>query len=131
VDSAARCILRDLLAAAEAVGDEDGFRRGGADGGEKYALAESLRDGELIALETEGAGHAATARVEELHVGTGTAEDRNLVGHLHHGFVVAVAVEDDFLASVLRRLEIGEVAHEEFAEEQSLVRETLRARGEL
>ena len=72
-------------------------------------------------LEAEGAGHAATAGVQQFHIGAGAAEDVHFVGHLHGRFVVAVAVEDDFAAGVLRGKEVRCVADEELAEQQRLV----------
>jgi hypothetical protein len=128
VDCAAGGILRDLLAAAEAVGDEDGFGRGGADGGEENPFAERLGDDEFFALEAERAGHAAATGVEEFDFGAGAAEDRDFVGHLHDGFVMAVTLEDDFSADKLGGLEIRDVTGEEFAEEEGLLAEALCAR---
>lgn len=58
---AAGRVLVDLLAAAEAVGDDEIGGSGGADGGEKDALGEGLRDAELVGLEAEGTGHTAAA----------------------------------------------------------------------
>ena len=58
MEAAAGGVLRDLLAATEAIGDEDGVRASGADGGQKAAFGEGLGDLELIAFKAEGAGHA-------------------------------------------------------------------------
>ena len=127
VEGAARRVLGDLLAAAEAVGDEDGFGRSGADGGQENALADGLRDSEFFAFEAEGACHAAAAGVQKRDGCAGAAEDRDFVGHLHHGFVMAVAVEDDSLARKVGRLEVGRVAGEEFAQEEGLVAQALGA----
>jgi hypothetical protein len=127
VNSAADGVLGNLFAAAEAVGDEDSFGRCGPDGGQENPFTEGLGDGEFIAFETERASHAAAAGVQQLYVGTGAAEDRDFVCHLHHGFVVAMAVEDDLVTEMLRWLEIVDVAREKFAEEQGLVIEALGA----
>ena len=54
-------VLRDLLAATEAIGDKDGFGGGLADGGQQNAFGESLRNVEFFALEAEGTGHTAAA----------------------------------------------------------------------
>ena len=131
VHGAASGSLKYLFPAAEAVGYEDGFRRGGADGGQEDALGDDLGDCEFFALEAKGSGHTAAAGVEEFNFGAGAAEDCDFVGHLHHGFVVAVTVEDDFSAAEPGGLEAGGVTDEEFAEEEGLVREALRAQGEL
>ena len=65
MEGAAGSVLGDLFAAAEAVADEEIACAGGADGGEQDAVAEGLRDVELVGLEAEGAGHAAAAGVEQ------------------------------------------------------------------
>ena len=52
--------MRDLLGAAEAVG-EDGGLGVVADGGEEYPVSEGLGDFVFVFFEAEGAGHAATA----------------------------------------------------------------------
>jgi hypothetical protein len=127
VDGAAAGVLRDLLAATEPVSDEDGLRGGGADGGQQYAFAEGLGDCEFVVFEAERASHAAAAGVEQIDVGTGAAEEGELVGHFHEGFVMAVALDDDFAAGMLGGLEVGGVMDEEFAEEESLTAEALGA----
>ena len=66
--------MRDLLAATEAVADDDGFFVV-ADCREQDALAKGLGDFVFVVFEAEGTGHAATAGVEELDVGAGGVEE--------------------------------------------------------
>jgi len=127
VHGAARGVLRDLLAATEAIGDEESVGRGAADGGQQDAFTEDLRDLEFFALEAERPGHAAAAGVEQFDLSAGAAQEVDFISHLHHGFVMAVAVEDDFRAGELRGLVVGRVADEEFAEEEGLVAQALGA----
>jgi len=126
---AAGCILGDLFAAAEAVGDEDCFPRCTADGREENAFTNGLGDFEFFTLEAEGAGHAAAAGVEEGDGGAGAAEEVDFGGYFEDGFVVAVAVDEEAAAGKVGRLEMGRVADEEFAEEEGLGAEALGARA--
>lgn len=97
----ARGVLADLFAAAEAVADKDGVWGGGADGGEKDALGEGLRDGELVAFEAEGTGHTTAAGVQMIDLGTGGLEEGDLPLHGHESFLMAVAVDDNAAAGKL------------------------------
>jgi len=127
VDGAAAGVLRDLLAAAEAIGNEDGLGRSGADGGQENAFAESLGDFKLVAFEAEGAGHAAAAGVEQIDVGAGAPEQFQFRCHLHQGFVMAVPLDDDFAAGMLGGMEVRGVPGEKLAEQQGLIAEALSA----
>src|SRR5258708_6382218 len=60
--------LGDLLAATEAVGDDEPVSRGSANGGKKFELADCHGDVVLFALEAEGSGHAATSRGRALEI---------------------------------------------------------------
>ena len=122
MERASRGILRYLLGAAEAVGDDEGLRRGVADGGEQDSVGEGLGDVVFVGFEAEGAGHAAAAGVEQGDVGSGAAEDGDLVGHAAGGTVMAVAVDDDLLGD-LRRSPVRRELYQEFAEQISLVTE--------
>jgi hypothetical protein len=117
VKTAAVGVLRDLLAAAEAVCDEDGVRACGTHGREKGTLGECLRDVELIAFEAKGAGHAAATGVKQLNVRACGSEELDFVGHLHDSLVMAVAL-DDKCAVALRRTVVGCFADQELAEEE-------------
>ena len=101
-------VLGDLFAAAEAVADDDGFGVV-ADGGEKDAFAQFLREVVFFFFEAEGAGHAATAGVEEFDVCSGEAEEGELVVHAHGGAVMAVAVDDDLFVEIAGACSRGRV----------------------
>ena len=62
---------RDLLAATEAVGDDDRLGTGGLDGGEQTVVGDGSGDFELVGLEAEGSGHAAAAGLDGLDLGSG------------------------------------------------------------
>ena len=94
VQPAAVGALRDLLAAGEAVREHERLLRRGAHRGEDPALAR--RDRDLVrraALEAEGAGHPAAARVGALDVEPHPPEHRELGVEPHDGVVVAVALQ--------------------------------------
>jgi len=122
-------VLRDLLAAAEAIGDEDGFVVSRANGGEQGSLRQLLRDVELVALEAERACHAAAARVEQMHVGTGCVEQLQFVGHLHHGLMMAVCLDYE-VAGACGRVIVRRLADEKLAEEEGGGLEFVAARVE-
>ncbi len=75
-------------------------------------------------MEAEGAGHAATARGGRVKVDAEAAQEGFFGGHLHQRFVMAVAVEQ-CLAVKTRELDV--VIFEEFAEQESLLRESAGA----
>jgi len=53
--------LGNLFAATEAVGDDEPVGRSAADSGEEFEFADGHGDVVLVALEAEGAGHAAAS----------------------------------------------------------------------
>src|ERR1051326_4253928 len=113
--------LGDLLAATEAVGDDQPVGGCLADGGEQFELADGGGDGVLVVLEAEGSGHAAASRGWRLEVDAEAAQEGFLGGHLHDRFVVAVSVEQGFTPE-LRELGGGaELLFEKFAEQESLL----------
>ena len=61
VEGVAVGALGDLLAATEAVGDDEPVGRGVADGGEEFEFADGHGDVVLVVLEAEGSGHAAAS----------------------------------------------------------------------
>jgi hypothetical protein len=75
----ARCLL-DLLAAAEAVSEHERVP-GGADRTEQHALLTRGRDIEVVALESEAAGHTAAAYVEHVDLETEPAGQPTLGIH--------------------------------------------------
>src|SRR5919197_1385424 len=84
--------LCDLLAAAEAVSDDDRVDCRTAYSWQENALATPHRDVVVLALEAEGASHAATPGIELLDLESELREQRQLVVHLHDCLVVAVPV---------------------------------------
>ena len=91
--------LIDLLAATEAVGDDDGGGAGGLDGGKQAVVGDGPRDLEFVGFEAEGAGHAAAAGLDGLDRGAGLAEERDFAGRAaEDGFVMAVAVKENVRA---------------------------------
>jgi hypothetical protein len=99
MEGLARGQLRDLLAATEAVGDDDGGWAGGLDGGEQALVGDGLGDFEFVGLEAEGAGHAAAAGLDGARRCAGFAQKRDFAGRAaEDGLVMAVAVDKDVRA---------------------------------
>lgn len=96
---------------------------GAADSRQEDPFCEGLGDLKLLALEAERPSHAAAAGVEQGNPGSGAAEEVELGAHLHDGFVVAMAVEDDALPGEVRGSIIGRVPGEEIAQEIALAAE--------
>jgi len=67
--------VRNLLAAAESVGDDEGVGLGFADGGKEHALADLHGDLVVLALVAEGAGEAAATGVEHLGIEPGARRE--------------------------------------------------------
>src|SRR6185437_4165270 len=86
--------LRDLLAATVAVGHDEAIGSCRAHRGQKNELADLHGQAGLVALEAERARHPATSGVKQLVVDAYLAQ-HGLVGvHRHHGFLMAMAVDD-------------------------------------
>jgi hypothetical protein len=89
----------DLLAATEAVGNDDGGWSGGVYGGEQVEVGNGFGDFEFLGLEAKGTGHAAAGGVDEFDGGAGFAEECDLAGgSAEDSFVVAVAMNEDLRA---------------------------------
>src|SRR5580700_3725840 len=117
--------LGDLLAAAESVGDDQPVGRGMADGGKEFQFTD--RDGNivLIGFKAEGTRHAAAAGSWSVELDPDPAQNGFFCGHLHQGFVMAVTVQERFAVEPWQRETLG-VGFEEFAEQKSLARQSLR-----
>lgn len=129
VEGVAVGFLVDLFAAGEAVGEDEGIVGGVADFGEEEAFA--ALDGDIVVgafFVSEGARHTAAAVLGFVEVGVEVLEEFLFVVHAHEGFVVAVAVEEDFLMEC-GGFEIGGVFGEELAEEEGLAGEALGVLG--
>jgi len=91
--------LGDLLAATEAVGNDEGEGAGGLDGRQKAVVGDGLGDLEFICFEAEGSGHAATAGLDGFDGGSRLTKQRDLAGRAaEDGFVVAMTVDKNVLA---------------------------------
>jgi hypothetical protein len=97
---AARRRLRDLLAAAVAVGDDEGVFGGRAHGGQQHPLAAPHRDLVLRGLEAERARHAAAAGVGRVDLELEPLQQRALAGGAEDGLVVAVLVHQRLAITV-------------------------------
>src|SRR5271157_3329013 len=117
--------LRDLLAAAEAVGNDKPVGGRFADGGQEFELADGGGDVVLVVMEAEGTSHAAASGGGRLEVHTQAVQKRFFGGHLHDGLVMAVAVEQR-LAFETRERRIAAIEFEKLAEEKCLSRQGLR-----
>src|ERR1017187_3739315 len=120
VHGGARRILADLLAATEAVADQQVAFAGSAHRRQKHALGQRLRYLELVAFESEGSSHAAAAGVKQLHLGAGGTQKLHLVLHGAQGFLVAMAVDDNAASGQLRSLPVGGALCEYFAQHDGL-----------
>src|SRR5579871_2003866 len=118
--------LRDLLAATEPVGDDQPVVGRAADGGEKFQLSDGSGDVVLVALEAEGASHAAASGSGRLEVDADAGKERLLVGHLHDRLVMAMSVEQGPAVELRKRRRAG-VALQKFAEQECLFAERLSA----
>src|SRR5208282_3648884 len=94
--------------------------------GQKLEFADRLRDLVFLFFEAERSCHAATSGGGSGEVDAHTPEDGFFGGHLHDGFVMAMAV-DQRAACELRKREIFCPLLEKFTEQEDLLREGLRA----
>jgi hypothetical protein len=121
-------VLGDLLAAAEAVGDDEPVCWSLADGGEELEFADGLGDFVVLAaMEAEGSGHAATSGSWGGEINTETTEERFFGGHLHERLVMAVAVDQGFAIQLRQSCVRGDFLLEEFAEQERLTAQGLSA----
>lgn len=75
--------LGNLLAATEAVGDDEPVGRSVADGGHEFELSDGDGDVVLVRFEAEGTSHAAASGGGTLEVDAETAEHGLFGRHLH------------------------------------------------
>ena len=111
--------MGDLLAATEAVGDDEPVGWGAANGREEFEFADGHGDVIFLAFEAEGAGHTAATGSGALEVDAEAAQEGLFGGHLHERFLMAVAVEDGF-AVERRKQKVRGMGFDEFAKEKSL-----------
>src|ERR1700678_3362344 len=85
--------LGNLLAATEAVGDDQPVSRRLPHCRKKFELADGPRDFVLVLLEAERASHAAASRSRRRELDAHALQDGFFGGHLHDGLVMAMAVD--------------------------------------
>jgi hypothetical protein len=113
VQGAAGCELGDLFAATEAVGDDEAVGRRIAYGGQEFELSDGGGDFVFVVFEAEGAGHTAATGSRGLEVDAQAVQERFFGGHLHEGFVMAVAVKQ---GAAVHAREWDLMVFQEFAE---------------
>jgi hypothetical protein len=121
--------LCDLLAATEAVGDDEGFRTGGVDCGQQTVVGDGFRDLEFIGFEAEGSGHSAAAGLDLLDGSSGLAKERNFARRAaKDSFVVAVAVKKNLRSGEAAGGETGSICREKVGQQPDLLAEALGVR---
>jgi len=118
--------LSDLLAATETVGDDEPVGGSVTDSGKQFEFADGARDCVLFFFKTKGAGHAAASGSGRGEIDAHAAENGFLGGHLHDGFVMAMAMDERF-AGEFGDGEIFGVLFEKFAEQEDLPGERVGA----
>ena len=99
MEGLARGQLRNLLAATESVGEDDGGRAGGLNGWQQALIGNGFGDFKFAGFEAEGACHSAAAGLDGLDCGARFAEKRHFAGWTaEDGLVMAVAVNEDVRA---------------------------------
>ena len=119
MQSAAFCQLRNLLLAAEAIGDNQSLRIRFPYCRQKHALAAGHRDVIFLFFKSKRARHAATARLQHLAIKPKFLQRGDFVVGGEHGLLMAVPVNQG-LAVELRRLELWRSLLQEFAEQECL-----------
>ena len=96
--------MLDLLAATEAIGNQNRGRAGGLHGGEQTLIGDGLRDFKFSGFKAERAGHAAAAGLDEFDLGAGFAKQRDFAGRAaEDGLVMAMAVDENLRAGEVGR----------------------------
>jgi len=83
VKSVTGCALCDLLAATEAISDDQPVRRSLADGWEQFEFANHHGHLVFVGLEAKGASHAAATCSRAVEVNAQPPQDGLFGGHLH------------------------------------------------
>jgi len=99
MEGLARGQLRDLLAATEAVGDQDGGWASGLNSGQQALVGDDFGDFKFAGFEAEGTGHSAASGLDGLDRCASLAQERDFAGRAaKDGFVMAVAVKENMRA---------------------------------
>src|SRR5260370_36995988 len=96
----ARRALSDLLAATEAVGDDEPVLRSLADGRKEFEFADGDGDVEFFRFETKRASHPAASGSRALKVDAEAAHDGHFGGHRPVGCLAEVSVKWRFTIHV-------------------------------
>ena len=120
--------LRDLLAATEAVSDEDRGRAGRLHSGQQALAGDGLRNFKFVGFKAEWARHSATASLNEIDVRSGSAEKRDLTRRAaKDGLVMAVTVDQDVCASEAARGKLRCAFGEPVGEQPDILAQAFRA----
>src|SRR5882672_5483824 len=95
--------LGNLLAAAEAVGDDQPVGGRLADSWQKFELPDSFRHVVFLFFEAESSRHAAASGCWSGEIDPHPAQDRFFRGHLHDRFVMAVTVNESLACDFRER----------------------------
>src|SRR4029077_2532962 len=116
--------LDNLLAATEAVGDDQCVARGVANLWQQDSLADAHGDLVVIALESERAGHSAASGVRLLDIESDLAHYLQLGLELHDRRVMTMRLHERF-ALQARQLEPVALTIDEFAQRHRSLAEAL------
>ena len=94
--------LCNLLAATEAIRDNQVIDRSLPDGWKNSQFADPLRHAVMFAFKAEGAGHAAATGIENLEVPRRFFKDLALGRESHDGFMMTMSVDDRFTVDAPR-----------------------------
>src|SRR5207248_1370849 len=111
--------LEYLFSTTESIRHDQRVGVGLPNGRQQHALANGLRDVERLFVKPECSGHAATAGVERLEIGTHLPEQRLLVAHLHQRFLMTMSMEEHG-ARQSRWLIVSSMTFQKFAEQKRL-----------
>src|SRR5882762_7638933 len=118
--------LRDLLAATKSIRNDEPVSGSLADGGQKFEFANGFRDLVFVLLETERSRHAAASGGGSGEVDAHALQHCFLSSHFHDGLMMAMPVDKRPARQVGKR-EILCALIQKFAEQEDLLRESLRA----
>src|SRR5919109_4217038 len=114
--------LPNLFTATKAVRDDERIFRCASNVGKQRALAASDGNAVMVFLETECAGHAATARIENLKIETSFFQQFIVALQFHDRLVMTMAMQER-PARQLRRLVVGRELLKELCERECLLRQ--------
>ncbi len=97
VDRLAPGGLKDLLAATEAIGDDQRIRLRLPHRRQEHSFSDRLRHRIFFFLKAKGPCHSTASGVDGLQVRTHLAQQRLFVGHLHDCFVMAMSMKEHLL----------------------------------